>query len=97
MAGGAIGLRATGSVARRVMAHFLGMYRNMVGAYGISVYLMRKYSDEILLITKNLQLECCCIGEKITRNETGIQEDTKKGSTDYRGKCNNGHPQSNGR
>ena len=77
--GGAIGLRATGSVARRVMAHFLAEYKKVLEDNGIRVYLLRKYVDDILSVTNKLELGSRWRATGIIRNPEDIEEDIEQG------------------
>ena len=54
--GGGIGLRATGSIARCVMAIFLDTLHAMMTGANMEVRLLRNYDDDIPGITKKLEL-----------------------------------------
>ena len=79
VSGGAIGLRATGSVARRVMEKFLGEYRRLLEEHGVEVLLLRKYVDDILSITSKLEVGSRWTGNSISRRQEDIEEDTAQG------------------
>ena len=52
--GGAIGLRATGSLSRVAMDHWIHTFRSKLETLGIEVLLLRKYVDDVVIICKNL-------------------------------------------
>ena len=79
IAGGPIGLRATGSVARMVMWRFLKKYRSLLEDNKVEVFLLRKYVDDILIATGCLPLGSRLTGSAITAKEEDMMEDEEGG------------------
>ena len=77
--GGAIGLRATGSVARMVMGIFLRKYREVLEQQSVEVHMIRKYVDDILSVVTNLEPGSRWSEGRITRHQEDIEEDMEAG------------------
>ena len=52
--GGSIGLRGTGSVARTTMDRWISEYRRILTGAKVDIYLLKKYVDDVCIITRNL-------------------------------------------
>ena len=52
--GGPIGLRLTGVVARIVMDHWAAKFREMAKANSITIYMFKKYVDDVNLLFESL-------------------------------------------
>ena len=52
--GGSIGVRGTGSVAKATMDWWIGEYRRILTGANVEVLLLKKYVDDVCIISKNL-------------------------------------------
>ena len=55
MAGGPIGLRASGSIAKLCMEIWLTEFRKKLEQLGIKVWLLRKYVDDVLIVCSTMR------------------------------------------
>ena len=79
--GGAIGLRATGSVARAIMGHIMEVIRGFMVDNGMPVHLLKKYVDDILIITDRLSLGARYSSGKIVTNQKDVDDDVQSGKS----------------
>ena len=54
--GGAIGLRATGSLSRITMDQWIQDFKKLAERAGVELWLLKKYVDDVLVICTNLEL-----------------------------------------
>ena len=73
--GGAIGLRATGALAKVTMDHWIKQYREILERHGIKVWLLKKYVDDVMVITNNIPIGSRWNGKEITCTEVDALED----------------------
>ena len=81
MEGGSIGLRATGSVARAVMAAWIEEFHSRVQRLGITVYLLGKYVDDVAQVTSKLALGTRYVNGALTVTEEDARRDMEQGSS----------------
>ena len=76
--GGAIGLHGTGSVARTTMDVWIQRYGLLLAKHGVTVHLLRKYVDDVLIICNNLQLGSRWKAGKVSCDEEDRLEDEQQ-------------------
>ena len=79
--GGAIGLRATGSLAKVTMDHWIEVFRRKLTDLDMRVWLLKKYMDDVLVVTTNLALGSRYRNGRIERTERDTQEDRTNNRT----------------
>ena len=77
--GGAIGLKATGTIARVAMEDWIRNFRKKISEAGMTVHLLTKYVDDVLPITNTLEFGARWEDDKITYHLKDILEDLEKG------------------
>ena len=77
--GGAIGLHGTGSVARTMMDIWIERYGVLLGEHGVSVHLLQKYVDDVLVVCSNLPLGSRWKGGRITQEDVDRRQDEESG------------------
>ena len=80
---GAIGLRATGSIARTIMGFILEEVQQIMIDNNMPVHLLKKYVDDILMITDRLQLGAryCKHERKIKVTQSDADQDQIDGKS----------------
>ena len=82
--GGAIGLRATGSLARITMDQWLQEFRKLAERAGIEFWPLKKYVDDVLVMCTNLEFGSRLRGEQISTSVMDQVEDLATGMTPER-------------
>ena len=77
--GGSQGLRGTGSVARTTMDDWAVKFRDKVETLGIKIYLLKKYVDDVLIISSLLKLGSRWNGTQIVCFEEDRLQDEAEG------------------
>ena len=75
--GGPVGLRATGSCAKLVMDNWLEAFKRKLEENNVKIYLLRKYVDDVMIVTRNFELGSYWNGTKVKWNRW-IKERHKK-------------------
>ena len=77
--GGAIGLKATGSVAKVAMEDWIGRLHSLLLEQGAKVYLLTKYVDDVLGIVNCVERGTRWKGGSLTHTEEDEAEDLRQG------------------
>ena len=77
--GGAIGLRATGSLARITMDFWIECFKEKLSKAGIEVWHLKKYVDDVLVLATNLELGSRWQGGEVVCSEIDKCEDLALG------------------
>ena len=77
--GGPIGLRLTGVVARIVMDYWARKFKELVKANNLTIYMFRKYVDDINLVMEALGIGYRWNGEQMEWKKEWENEDLEKG------------------
>ena len=70
--GGAIGLRATGSLARNTMDTWIQEFRDLLESQGVEIILLEKYVDDVVIVCKNIGL-----GRRFSEGSLELSEEWK--------------------
>ena len=76
--GGAIGLRATGSIAQVVMDDWLKSFIAKLEDCGVKVWLLKKYVDDVLIVCEMLKKGAHYVGGKIEYTDVSKDEDSNR-------------------
>ena len=79
--GGAIGLRATGSLSRVTMDVWIKKFKAKLEELGIDIWLCKKYVDDVLVIVTNLKLGTRLKEGKLEQTEHDLKLDTDEQKT----------------
>ena len=79
--GGAIGLRATGALAKITMDQWIELFAERLNSAGMTTWLLKKYVDDILVITTNLKIGTRYTDGKFVHNTENEEEDLREGRT----------------
>merc|ERR1711954_343324 len=80
-AGGPIGLKATGYVARLTMNDWIIKFREKLEFDGVIIYMLKKYVDDVLVVCENFKLGTRKVnGLRVWKSEYE-EEDKSKGVT----------------
>ena len=74
--GGAIGLKATGSVAKVAMEDWIRKLHGKLVDKGVQVHLLTKYVDDVLIVVDTMDLGSRWTSEGICSTEETVKEDT---------------------
>ena len=80
--GGSIGLRATGSVSRCIMDVWIEELERKMTENGMEVHMMRKYVDDVVLVTTKLKLGSRYKGGVVTVDQEDVESDVQEGKTE---------------